>query len=213
MSGVQLERPWLEMRFLEPRQVLSWTLNAPGFHTAERILWREVRNADLTPDLDVGAWLDAELAARGAQDVPCFLTSRNIEAFETSHVTVEGVTARCVATVGLSNAERVGRRMAYDPAQWGTINIAVELDLPLAKSAMLEALSMATQARTAAIIDKGHEIKTGIATGTGTDCIAIAASEGDTTFCGLHTAQGEALGQAVYQAVASGTQNWLNSLK
>ncbi|MGR3481375.1 hypothetical protein [Salipiger marinus] len=43
--------------------MLSWALNRPGYVRARRILWREVRNADLPPDLDVRAWLAAELDA------------------------------------------------------------------------------------------------------------------------------------------------------
>lgn len=50
---VTLSRPWLDFDLGAEIPVLSFTLNRPGFVTARRILWREVRNADLTPDLDV----------------------------------------------------------------------------------------------------------------------------------------------------------------
>lgn len=51
--SVTLSRPWLDFDLGAEMPVLSFTLNRPGFVTARRILWREVRNADLTPDLDV----------------------------------------------------------------------------------------------------------------------------------------------------------------
>ena len=206
---VTLSRPWLEMRLSRPMQVLSWVLNAPGFIRADRILWREVRNADLPQDLDVATWLGAELARNGAGGVPCFLTSRNIARHVTAEVRVEGVTAHSIVTLGLSNAERVGTRMAYDGDRWGTINIAVECSLGLGQPAMLEAMSIIAQARTAALIEHGPKLRTGQITGTGTDCIALAAPEGSERFAGLHTPQVEAIGRAVYSAVSHATTVWI----
>ncbi len=48
-------------------------------------------------------------------------------------------------------------------------------------------------------------------TGTGTDCILIAAPEGDApeTCVGLHTAPGEAIGAAVYNATYAGAIEWI----
>lgn len=47
-------------------------------------------------------------------------------------------------------------------------------------------------------------------TGTGTDCIVIAAPRGEdrASFAGLHTALGEAVGKAVYNATADGVKTW-----
>lgn len=210
---VTLDRPWLELDLGAEVRVLSWSLTRPGLVTARRILWREVRNADLPQDLDVLAWFRAELAARGAGDAVTMLTSRDLDAYETAAATVEGVTAFCVATVGLSNAERIGTRMDRSGKDWGTINIALHLDLPLSDAALLELISVATQARTAAVIEAGHELPTGRATGTGTDCIAVAAPAGDTPFAGLHTPQGEAAGRAVHQAVRQGAQVWMEKVR
>lgn len=208
-----LERPWLELRLPAPQRVLSWSLTRPGFAMADLILWRQVRNADLPPGLDVAAWLRRELAARGRDRAVAMLTSRDLDAFERTEAAAEGIRARCVATVGLSNAERVGVRLARDGArEWGTINIAVILSAPLSEAAQIEALSIAAQARTAAVIDTGLRIATGIATGTGTDCIAVAAPAGRVPFAGLHTAAGEAVGRAVYDAVRRGAQLWMETV-
>ncbi len=207
-----LARPWLELRLPAPRRVLSWSLTRPGLVTADLILWREVRNADLPEDLDVTAWLRRELAARGRAGAVAMLTSRDLDAFEMTEATAEGVTAHCVATVGLSNAERVGTRLDRSGKDWGTINIAVILSAPLSEAAQVEALSIAAQARTAAVIDTGYRLETGIATGTGTDCIALAAPEGRTPFAGMHTAVGEAVGRAVYDAVRRGGQVWVETV-
>lgn len=207
-----LEQPWLCYDLGSPMRVLSWAVHRPGFVTASRILWREVHETDLPRDLDVGQWLSGELAARNASDAVTFLTSRALTRHHRHRVTVDNATAEAIITIGLSNAERIGQREDYTGRDWGkdwgTINIALRLDQPLSDIGLLEAMSLATEARTAAVIDLGHRLDTGIATGTGTDCIAIAAPPGDTPYAGKHTALGEAIGKAVYTAVIEGGRQW-----
>lgn len=207
-----LEQPWLCYDLGSPMRVLSWAVHRPGFVTASRILWREVHETDLPRDLDVGQWLSGELAARNASDAVTLLTSRALTRHHRHRVTVDNATAEAIITIGLSNAERIGQREDYTGRDWGkdwgTINIALRLDQPLSDIGLLEAMSLATEARTAAVIDLGHRLDTGIATGTGTDCIAIAAPPGDTPYAGKHTALGEAIGKAVYTAVIEGGRQW-----
>ncbi|MET4102156.1 adenosylcobinamide amidohydrolase [Roseovarius sp. MBR-78] len=208
MIALHHDHPWLTLDLGADMPVLSWAVNRPGLVRARRILWREVRNADLPEDLDVEAWLDAELAARGASDAVCFLTSCNIAQVTEATASVDGIRARAVATVGLTNAESVGTRLPAEAHGWGTINIALHLSEGLTEAARIEALSIITQARTAAILAAGIALPTGPATGTGTDCIALAAPEGATRYAGLHTAVGEAVGRAVLDAVARGVALW-----
>lgn len=211
MSAVTLDRPWMQFDLGSEMQVLSWAINRPGFVRARRILWREVRNADLTPDLDVGTWLEAELRDRGARDAVTFLTSRDIGYFTQRIVHVADVAAHAVTTVGFSNAERVGHRVNRSGKDWGTINVALRLNAPLTQAALLEVMSIVVQARTAAVMDAGLSLPTGIATGTGTDCVAVASPEGTTPYAGLHTEIGEAAGRAVYDAVSCGAQTWMDA--
>nr|WP_319247434.1 adenosylcobinamide amidohydrolase [uncultured Celeribacter sp.] len=213
MSGhLRLDAPWLEFDLGAEMQVLSWTLLHPGFVRARRILWREVRNADLSEEFDVAPWLQGELASRGAADAVTFLTSRDIRFFDEAHVQLGDCAVQAVATVGLSNAERVGCRLERVWQDWGTINIAVRVTQGLSEAAFLEVMSIAVEARTAAIMDAGLDLSVGRATGTGTDCVAIAAPSGETVFAGLHTELGEAVGQAVYTAVARGASVWMRSI-
>ncbi|MCI2399229.1 adenosylcobinamide amidohydrolase [Aliiroseovarius subalbicans] len=204
-----LTAPWLEMDLGAEMQVLSWALNRPGFVTARHLLWREVRNADLTPDLDVAVWLRDALAACDRQNAVAMLTSRDVSAHHEGQARVGDVRVDVTATVGLSNAERVGHRVDYSRRDWGTINIGIRVSEGLTQAALLEAMSIATQARTAAVMEAGFSLPTGIATGTGTDCIAVAAPEGDQPFAGLHTEVGEALGRAVYDVILDGTKHWI----
>lgn len=207
MITVELDRPWLVAHFAHPMRVLSWAPHRPGFVTARRVVWREVRNADLTPELDVEAWYSGEMA-RWPEAVG-MLTSRDIATYRFASVEVDGVRADCLATVGLSNAEAVGHRRPYHSADWGTINVCTAIDAALSETAQIEALAIAVQARTAAVMALGLSLDTGTATGTGTDCTALACQPGDGRYAGLHTAIGEAVGAATRQAVAAGGADWI----
>ncbi len=220
-----LNAPWLDCDLGQEMQVLSWAPHGAGFTRTRRILWRQVRNADLPPGLDVGVWLRAELAQRRALDAVCMLTARDVAAHHFSRAEVGGISVQAVATVGLSNAERVGHRVDRTGRDWnrdlaqearaiGTINIALHLDAPLSQTGLIEALSIATQARTLAILDAAHALPdgAGLATGTGTDCIAVAAPPGTNDYAGLHTDIGAAIGKAVLCAVREGAQAWQASV-
>lgn len=213
MTSIELTAPWLRFDLGQEMEVLSWSINRPGFVRASEILWREVRNADLPPGMDVRHWLDGALKQRASTDAVVLLTSRDITCFETRIALVGEVEAQAIATVGLSNGERVGSRVDYGGRDWGTINVGIRVNAGLSQTGLLEAMSIAVQARTTAVIDAGFEVPTGIATGTGTDCVAIAAPTGPTDFAGLHTEIGEAVGRAVYDAVAAGATAWISERK
>lgn len=189
-------------------KVLSWAINRPGLVDASRILWRQINPGTLTKSLNVEAWLDAELQARGAQDAIAFLTSRTVSNRVEQQVQRPDFQLHCVATVGLGNAERVGARINHGQTTGGTINIAVATNLGLSKQARLEAMSIVVQARTTAILEQQVQLPTGYATGTGTDCVAIASPDGDTLYAGMHTEFGEVLGRAVLSCVSEGARKW-----
>jgi adenosylcobinamide amidohydrolase len=205
---VALDRPWLTFDLGGQMNVLSWALNRPGLVKARRIVWREVRDADLPEDFDVGHWLAQELSDRGEAESVAFLTSRSIDRSHYVETEVGSVKACALVTVGLSNVERVGYRRHGKSAIHGTINIAAQVNVGLSEAGLLEAMSIVVQARTTAILDAEVPLPSGAATGTGTDCVAIAAPAGDTCFAGLHTEVGEALGRAVYNAVHDGATEW-----
>lgn len=207
MIAVTLARPWLVAGLPRRMRVLSWAPFAPGYVMADRIVWREVKNADLTPDFEVEPWFANQMAQYpGAVGM---LTSRDIGTFRLAEGAVDGISAACLATVGLSNAESVGARLPYHTADYGTINLAVAVDAPLNEAAQLEALSIAVQARTAAVMDTGLRLATGAATGTGTDCVALACDPGEGRYAGLHTVLGEVIGEVVRRAVATAAADWM----
>jgi adenosylcobinamide amidohydrolase len=122
-----------------------------------------------------------------------------------------GVIAGAWCTAGFSNALRVGDRATVPSTHAGTINIVVMANRPLTSAAMVEAVQIAAEARALAVLEAGiKSVRSGApATGTGTDCIAIAAparaaSRGVRAerYCGKHTLLGELIGRAVLESCA-----------
>ena len=210
------DRPWLVAELEGPHRVLSWSLTAPGFVTARRIVWREVRNADLPAGFDALSWLKRDMLDAGHGEAVGLMTSRNIERHHFREARVERQTAACLATAGLSNAERVGRRQGLRPKA-GTINLLVQTGGSLSDAAMIEALTIAVEARTLAVLEAGFATgpDRAAATGTGTDCVVIASpiaspiGGDEAVFAGLHTALGEAVGAAVLAAMRAAVGEWM----
>ena len=197
--------PWLVLDFGAARAVLGWPVVGPHDGQARRVAWLQVKNADLPLHRDPGAYFRARAAADGIEAELGLLTAADLGRFAEAQ---EGV-AHAVATAGLGNAESVVPSLvagASCAAHVGTINIVASLDMALAPGARLEALSIAAEARTAAVLAHGRALADGRpATGTGTDCIVLASvREGRLeTHAGLHTPHGRMLGAVVYRAVAA----------
>jgi adenosylcobinamide amidohydrolase len=208
--SIILAQPFLIASFAEPQRVLSWSMLRPGLQQTQRVAWLEVRNADLPPDVDAGEVIRSRIVDGGLSDAVVLVTSRDIRRYRFAQVRVDDEEARCLTTVGLSNSERVGERLHQPPNFPGTINTLVHVTLPLSEAAMIEAVSIATEARTAAVLDADVHRGGLRITGTGTDCIAIAAPlrQAETNYAGKHTAIGEAIGAAVYRATAEGISDW-----
>ena len=213
--SVDHDPPWLIARFAEPQKMLSWAVHRPGYQVADRVAWLQVRNADLPVSVDPADHLGRLMAARDLADAVGLVTSSALARHHVGTAEREGVAAACLMTLGLSNAERVGTRRPVAPELpvYGTINALCRVSVPLSDAALVEALSIATQARTVAILGYGYAPAQGTAavTGTGTDCLVLAcpAHGPEERFAGLHTAVGEALGAAVLEATAAAMAGWL----
>ncbi|MGB3929539.1 MAG: adenosylcobinamide amidohydrolase [Sphingobium sp.] len=206
---ITCKRPFLVADFPETQTMLSWAMTRPGFQLCRQVAWLEVRNADLPPGLDPFAFLETRMAAAGHADAVALMTSRDVTHHHLGHALAGDVAATCLATVGLSNAECVGAPRGATAAL-GTINLLVHISCALSEAALIETISIATQARTAAILALDLRINGSAVSGTGTDCIVAAApAAGEPArFAGLHTSIGEAVGAAVYTAVRAGGALW-----
>jgi len=156
--------------------------------------------------VDPKEFLKRRLAEASIPKAVGLLTSADLDLYADVEKTREGVTVRSIATVGLANALRVGDFPRL-PEPVGTINLLCQLSQPLSKEAFWEALSLATEARTAAVLDSGVlGVATGRpATGTGTDCIVIVApvSGEALDYVGKHTLPGHLIGSSVLEAVST----------
>jgi adenosylcobinamide hydrolase len=117
-------------------------------------------------------------------------------------------------TVGLSNAVRAGEPVpvvSLAQPHLGTINIVLVTNAALPAAAMVCALQVAVESKTAALLANQVRSWSGRseATGTGTDALAIASGDGPfIRYSGTHTKVGSMLGRAVSQAVHEGIVRW-----
>lgn len=120
----------------------------------------------------------------------------------------------CCTTVGTRNAARAGMpRSTFSAYKAGTINTIILIDGQMTESALVNAVITATEAKTAALqqlgiveYDTGHS-----ATGTTTDAVVIAVSQGTHwnavhAYAGAASTIGCAIGEAVYETVLEATR-------
>lgn len=203
--------PWLIAEFAEPHEILSWALVHGGRFRTQAVAWYQVRHEDLAPPVEPRQFLEAHLESEGLPGAVGMLTSRELDACVDCEKTEGPYSVRVITTVGLSNAVRVG-----DPpsraVRAGTINLLCRVGSPLTEEAMAEALALCAEARTTALLELAiPSTRTGaFATGTGTDCIVVAAPAQGTklSYCGKHTALGSLIGSVTIEAIARGAEAW-----
>jgi len=143
------------------------------------------------------------------------MTAASMDSFCMLKRSEQGIDIAVLVTSGLSNPRRAGdyaehRQMASNCNQVGTINIIVITSASLTASALIEALLITTEAKSAAIQEAGvlSPVSNKPATGTGTDSVAVVSGPGpgDVKYCGKHVLFGELLGGLVIDAVSSSIQ-------
>lgn len=207
------EKRMLVARFARPQRFLSWAIVGGGAHRGRAVAWCQVKDGELPPEIDARTLLSDRLASAGVPDAVGLLTGADVGRYVHQVAASAGLEARCVVTVGLSNRLRAGD--SPGPARpVGTINLLCALSRPLSDGAMIEAIALATEARTVAVLESGAlSLRSGLAaSGTGTDCQVVAApDEGEPlTYVGKHTEAGHLLGRVVLAAVTLGVRAWLD---
>ena len=123
------------------------------------------------------------------------------------HIWVEGF-----VTVGTANAMRAGESVTPGPptdgqAHSGTINVILVTNARLSASAMVGMVQVATEAKTAVLLQAKVKSWTGRsgATGTGTDAVVVVSGDGPSQrYSGTHTMLGELVGRVIERAVTEG---------
>jgi adenosylcobinamide hydrolase len=197
----------LVVAFPTPYRVLSWAPLGGGFLEAGAIINQQVRTDEYLAEKPED-FLHT-LAQRFDLPVPVvgLMTGVKIERLVRCTVHDDPIIMECCATVGLSNALAVGDPATYEEHP-GTINLIVVTNQPLTAAAMVEAVAIVTEAKVRALYAAGVKstVSDALATGTGTDCVAVACPPRGPAYryCGKHTRFGELLGRVACDATAEG---------
>lgn len=121
---------------------------------------------------------------------------------------VEGLWVEGFFTAGVTNAVRAGDPIGTDQEYGpGTINMVLVTNARLTRSAMVCAVQVVTEAKTAALFRANVPCWQGRpgATGTGTDATVIVSGDGPSLkFSGTHTMIGMMLGRLVLRGLQKG---------
>jgi adenosylcobinamide amidohydrolase len=206
---VRVERDTLVVTFPSPRHVLSWAIVNGGLRThATHILNHHVDPR--TPDHDPAKTLRQAASRIGIKATFVgMMTGADVRQYSMAKARYNELEAYAIATAGCGNLAAVGETGAYlegrpRTVRPGTINMMVIVNYGFTHEAMLEAMAIATEAKVRAVSEFGlRSVSTGQpATGTGTDCIAVAAGdERRYVFCGKHTKWGELVGHAALESI------------
>ncbi len=206
------DEQFLEVSFEAPQRTLSWAVIGGGFGVHARVVWHFVDKDEMVEGLDPVAFFEQRLKQRGYEAAVGLLTARYLRPYAERRVACDGLAAHALVTCGLGNALRAGDPpLSY--ARFGTINVLAHVSESLSDAAMLEALALASEARTLALHELRYPsvVSERPATGTGTDCIVIACPEqgAKLEYAGKHTQVGAALGLSVYEATKQAAEVWL----
>ncbi|OGW78363.1 MAG: hypothetical protein A2Z83_03865 [Omnitrophica bacterium GWA2_52_8] len=199
----------LMIRFRTPHRALSWAVAGGGFRITQTVIWYRVHNGKSCIG-DLSGYLEEKMKSEKLQTAVVLLTSADLAAYCDCTSAAGKIAARCITTVGLHNALRVGDPPGKPIRGAGTINLLCRISVPLSNEALIETVSVAAEARTVAVLDsKVMSRSSGLpATGTGTDCIVVASPvpKGRKVFCyaGKHTPIGHVIGRSVYEGVRQG---------
>jgi len=202
----------IHVEFSIPHQVMSSAVLNGGLVYADHLVNLKVPKclaAPSSPQLTLAKY--CEDAHWHGNNVG-MMTAASMDSFRMAKESAQGIDIIVLVTSGLSNPRRVGdhaehRIMAAESEDVGTINIIMITSAILTGAAMVEALLIITEAKTAVLQDAGIKsaVSDKIATGTGTDSVAVVSGHGPDTvnYCGKHVLFGEILGRMVTDTVAA----------
>lgn len=183
-------------------QTLSCGVVGGGWANVRYFLNRHVDKNYNHPDPELDL---QEFAHRRGIDEPFvgLMTAAYVEKAQSTALQDGDLRVSAVVTLGLGNATRAGVSLPYRPGP-GTINILLLIDAQLTPGAMVNAVLPATEAKTAALLERGIlTSKDEAATGTSTDSIVIACSGRGAAlpYAGTATPVGWLVGAGVRQSI------------
>ena len=210
---VRLNRDALVVSFSTPARVLSWALLNGGFCRADHLVNHHVEGDDARFCAAPESWLEQATAKLDLDGTTVAMaTAVEMTTLIQMRQSTNDAEVTCFATVGCGNALSVGDPTSGAPDQTAplqlhTINMIVTIEPGLCDEALVEAIQIATEGRVRALYEAGirSSMSDLAATGTGTDCIAVASLGAERArYCGKHTRLGELIGRATYTAISKG---------
>jgi adenosylcobinamide amidohydrolase len=211
-DGVMLEQTpnHVHLAFEQPQRVLSSAVLNGGFAQASHFVNMKV-STECPLDLeDPVITLRRYCRERGWQgEAIGMMTAASMKSFRATYDCVGGESLAVVVTTGLGNARRAGDAsgcadLTSLPRKAGTINMAIVTSAVLTDAAMVEMVSVITEAKAAILQELGIKspVSGKLATGTGTDAVAIFSGDSESQhervrFTGKHTLIGERTAQMV----------------
>lgn len=214
-AGVTLQHnpEYMHLRFSEERQVVSSAVLNGGVCSASGLVNLRVEGESQGEHEDPAATLQSfAFSVEQAGITVGMMTAASMDSLRIESEVLEQHTLAVLVTTGLRNARRAGdpaelRSLALQPTTAGTINTVVLCSAGLAEEAMVEMIMIVTEAKAAVLQDlKVVSPVTGaIATGTGTDAVAIVSGCGSqlVRYAGKHTLMGERLAVLTMNAIRS----------
>lgn len=211
-TSLEHAQNYIHVEFCIPHQVISSAVLNGGIVPASHLVNLRVPKHGASfeaPEITLAKYC-ADAGWSGT--IVGMMTAASMDSFRMTRKTVQGIDVAVLVTSGLSNPRRVGdraehREMMTQSKEIGTINIIAMTSTILTEPAMVEALAIVTEAKSAALQEAGirSPVSNKIATGTGTDSIAVVSGHGPETvrYCGKHVLFGEILGRLVTDAVKS----------
>ena len=209
----------LVVRFSPPRRVISSAVRGGGIGWAHAIINHQVSESIIQSKRDKRQsqrWEDparslGKIADRLGISGQCIglMTLVDLGHLVVTREQAAGLWVEGLFTIGVTNAVRAGEPAA-DPSQLaplGTINIILVTNAKLAMAALVGAVTVATESKTAKLLENriSSSSGSGLATGTGTDSIVIAIGEGPRLrYSGTHTKMGELIGRVVARGMGQG---------
>jgi iron complex transport system ATP-binding protein len=175
--SVRVSDAYIHVQSADDLRALSSGVVGGGFQKTRHILNLHVDKdyAGSNPALDLKKF------ARGINIREKFIgmmTAATISNTKPVFLTEHGLTVCAIVTVGLGNSTCAGITPPFLPNSAGTINTIIILDARLSRSAMVNAVITASEAKTAALQALNKQTKDGDpATGTSTDSVVIATTD------------------------------------
>lgn len=214
-GDVKLDRAPGHIHFQFPgaRQVLSSAVLGGGLVSADHLLNMKVaakgQDNQVSPQESLKKYA-ADLGWSGR--VVGMMTAASMNSLRVVECREQGVDLAVAVTAGIDNARCAGdpaeHRLIGEPAtEVGTINLVAITSARLSPAALTESVITLTEAKAAVLAELKvrSPVSGAIATGTGTDAVAVISGQGpvEVAYCGKHVLFGELLARAAMHAITA----------